>query len=352
MTINISANPIPAGQHFEVLTDDDNMDTAVFFLSEDNRLPGHCLSSAKPTRLECGQLSGLVPGGGKVQAFVVVQAPASTLDICVAMYRDDTHSNFFLLHSLSLGLLVPLRSQRPPLESTFSRLNTSSVGDGLLASLAQKEPDLSSLSTTKPRRWAAGPWLRTQRENIDVVLGTCTLGDGAFVLYESFTGLTHVQFKIFTGNTMIVEPLTNVYSTLQEQPVSAPLLIPPRIGASFSSVAPFSLPPRQASIAPPQAKEPLSAQETKSAASKTSQVIVSGQTLRFCTTLSKGTFVKYSKLDLTIFNFGAATLSHVLAKGEKADQPTIKRWKGTIAAVVAVPTICVALTQDIHKAEE
>lgn len=37
---------------------------------------------------------------------------------------------------------------------------------------------------------------------------------------------------------------------------------------------------------------------------------------------------------------------------KKADQPTIKRWKGTIAAVVAIPTICVALTEDIHEAEE
>ncbi|KAL6866716.1 hypothetical protein J3F83DRAFT_715540 [Trichoderma novae-zelandiae] len=51
-------------------------------------------------------------------------------------------------------------------------------------------------------------------------------------------------------------------------------------------------------------------------------------------------FIKYSKLGLTISNFGASALANVIAKARKADQPTIKRWKGTIAAVVAVPTIC------------
>lgn len=45
-------------------------------------------------------------------------------------------------------------------------------------------------------------------------------------------------------------------------------------------------------------------------------------------------------------------MANVVAKAKKADHPTIKRWKGTIAAVMAVPTICVALTEDINDSIE
>ena len=53
-----------------------------------------------------------------------------------------------------------------------------------------------------------GKWeLATNPKRIlDVALGTCSLGHGAFVLYQAFTGVVHIQFKFFTGSTMVVEP--------------------------------------------------------------------------------------------------------------------------------------------------
>ncbi|KAL7807007.1 hypothetical protein V8C44DRAFT_192714 [Trichoderma aethiopicum] len=53
-----------------------------------------------------------------------------------------------------------------------------------------------------------GPWTlaANSKRLIDVVLGLCTLGDGIFVLYKSFSGPTHLQFSFFTGSTMVVEP--------------------------------------------------------------------------------------------------------------------------------------------------
>lgn len=54
-----------------------------------------------------------------------------------------------------------------------------------------------------------GPWslAANPKRIIDVALGTCALGDGVFVLYETFSGPTHIQFKFFTGSTMVVEPI-------------------------------------------------------------------------------------------------------------------------------------------------
>lgn len=53
-----------------------------------------------------------------------------------------------------------------------------------------------------------GSWdLATNPSKIlDVCMGTCALGDGAFVLYQSFEGQMHLQFKFFRGSTMVVEP--------------------------------------------------------------------------------------------------------------------------------------------------
>ena len=42
----------------------------------------------------------------------------------------------------------------------------------------------------------------------------------------------------------------------------------------------------------------------------------------------------------------------VVAKAKKAKQPVIKRWKGSVAAVISVPTLCVALTGDINDSVE
>lgn len=41
-----------------------------------------------------------------------------------------------------------------------------------------------------------------------------------------------------------------------------------------------------------------------------------------------------------------------MSKAKAAEQPAVKRWKGTTAAVISVPMLCAALTVDINSAVE
>ncbi|KAJ4307476.1 hypothetical protein N0V84_012705 [Fusarium piperis] len=65
-----------------------------------------------------------------------------------------------------------------------------------------------------------------------------------------------------------------------------------------------------------------------------------------------GKFAKYSKWGLTVTNFAANAVVKVVGKAKKAEQPAIKRWKGSVAAVISVPMLCVALTGDINDSIE
>ncbi|KAF7539729.1 hypothetical protein G7Z17_g12369 [Cylindrodendrum hubeiense] len=65
-----------------------------------------------------------------------------------------------------------------------------------------------------------------------------------------------------------------------------------------------------------------------------------------------GKFAKYSKWGLTVTNFAANAVVKIVAKGKKAEQPVLKRWKGSVAAVISVPMLCVALTGDINDSRE
>ena len=47
---------------------------------------------------------------------------------------------------------------------------------------------------------------------------------------------------------------------------------------------------------------------------------------------------------------GSTVVVKAVAKAKKAERPVTKRWRGTIAAVVSVPMLCVALTSDVIDA--
>ncbi|KAF5963542.1 hypothetical protein FBULB1_13337 [Fusarium bulbicola] len=65
-------------------------------------------------------------------------------------------------------------------------------------------------------------------------------------------------------------------------------------------------------------------------------------------------FISYedSKWGLTVTNFAANTVVKIVGKATKAEQPAIKRWKGSVAAVISVPMLCVALIQNINDSVE
>lgn len=62
--------------------------------------------------------------------------------------------------------------------------------------------------------------------------------------------------------------------------------------------------------------------------------------------------MKYSKWALTLTNFAAQAVVKVVAKSKKAKRPVIKRWKGTVGAVISVPRLCVALSSGIYDVNE
>ncbi|KAI8717021.1 hypothetical protein NCS52_00997300 [Fusarium sp. LHS14.1] len=222
MTNYVSANPIPAGERFAVFRDA-NGEPGVFALSEDLYLYLVMVIDGKAEKIDFGNTSGIVSRGVKVQAFAVVQAPDSTLDICIATPGAGETSNFTLLHSITLSELkgsipsskVLCGSNFPSVHHIFmTNKSTDTKRTMPLAMVAFKRPD--RIVDTEDLRFVQfgtsatllGKWdLATNPKKIlDVSLGTCALGDGAFVLYQGFTGASHIQFKFFTGSTMVVEP--------------------------------------------------------------------------------------------------------------------------------------------------
>ncbi|PNP58955.1 hypothetical protein THARTR1_01203 [Trichoderma harzianum] len=225
MTNYVSANPIPAGQHFAVFRDSD-MDPGVFSLSEDSYLYLITVVNGKATKIDFGSVSGVVPKGVKVQAFAVVQAPDSTLDICIATPgANAATSSFTLLYGVTFAELQgPIPSSKiirgasfPTVDHIYmSNKSTDTKRTLPLVMVAFQRPD--RIASTEDLRFVQflqnqatllGPWslAANPKRIIDVVLGTCALGDGVFVLYETFSGPTHIQFKFFTGSTMVVEPI-------------------------------------------------------------------------------------------------------------------------------------------------
>lgn len=101
MTNYVAANPVPAGENFGVFHDKD-WQPAVFALGEDGILSLIITVGREPTKINFTKASGLFSEDVKVQAFAVLQAPDSSLDICIATEASDTTSNFYLLHHITL----------------------------------------------------------------------------------------------------------------------------------------------------------------------------------------------------------------------------------------------------------
>ena len=119
ITNYVAANPIPAGERFEIFRDAQG-DPGVFALSEDSYLYLIMVINGTTTKLDFGYTSGIVSEGVKVQAFAVVQAPDSTLDICIATAGSDDTSDFVLLHNVVLGELQgPIPSSKITRGSNF-----------------------------------------------------------------------------------------------------------------------------------------------------------------------------------------------------------------------------------------
>ncbi|KAF4334795.1 hypothetical protein FBEOM_11362 [Fusarium beomiforme] len=222
MTNYVAANPIAASERFDVFTDADN-EPGVFALSEDFYLYVIMLIDHKPTKIDFGHISGVVPSGVKVQAFAVVQAPDTTLDICIVTPGAGSTSDFALVHNISpreLNRPIPpskvIRGSDFPTVDHIFMANKSTDSERMLplVMVAFESPDrLSKTAELKFVQFDKSASLlpnwdlaTNPRKILDVCLGTCKLGDGAFVLYEGLTGTKHVQFKFFTGSNMVVEP--------------------------------------------------------------------------------------------------------------------------------------------------
>lgn len=96
---------MPAGENFGVFYDQ-TFQPAVFALGEDGILNLIITIGREPTKVDFGEASALFPKDVQVQAFAVLQAPDSSLDICIATKATDTTSDFYLLHHITLDEIV------------------------------------------------------------------------------------------------------------------------------------------------------------------------------------------------------------------------------------------------------
>lgn len=58
------------------------------------------------------------------------------------------------------------------------------------------------------------------------------------------------------------------------------------------------------------------------------------------------------KWGIKVASWGSSVVIKVVAKAKKAERPVIKRWKGTVGAVLSVPKLCLALCEGIEDADE
>ncbi|KAG2019146.1 hypothetical protein GB937_005439 [Aspergillus fischeri] len=72
------------------------------------------------------------------------------------------------------------------------------------------------------------------------------------------------------------------------------------------------------------------------------------------TTTALGTrdAIKYAGWVLAGADLFAGTVVKIVGKKKNLERPVIKRWKGTISAVLSVPTLCLSLTGDIMDASQ
>ncbi|RHZ62475.1 uncharacterized protein CDV56_108640 [Aspergillus thermomutatus] len=201
MTNYVTMNPVPA----------------VMSLSEDHILYLIISEDGKVTRLDFGKSSGIVTGDRQVQAFAVQQALDGTLDICIAVETIGSRSHFYLLHAIRPDeLLQPIPSKEiidglnfPAVAHIYMGNKSMAMSQSLpLVMVAFVRPD--RLTKTEELNFVEfkgrdaklnGDWdvEANPQRILAVELGTCSLGDGAFILYEGQSGIMHLLFQTFTG---------------------------------------------------------------------------------------------------------------------------------------------------------
>ncbi|RAL09112.1 uncharacterized protein BO97DRAFT_459557 [Aspergillus homomorphus CBS 101889] len=217
MTNYVAANPVPAREHFAVFNDIQQQ-PAVFALGENGVLNLVITTNREPTRFDFAQQSGLFPEDVQVQAFAVLQAPDSSLDICIATKASDKESNFYLLHHITLDEITGTMPSAKVTHGLFPTVDHIYMGhkstdneEALpLVMVAFQRPD--RLTTTEDLnyvRFAHGtatlvtPWGLpvNPKKIVDVTLITCSMGDGVMVLYEGFdSGKMYLVFKVLDSD--------------------------------------------------------------------------------------------------------------------------------------------------------
>ncbi|KAL1967189.1 hypothetical protein VTN77DRAFT_3480 [Rasamsonia byssochlamydoides] len=228
MTNLVAANPVPAGSRF-VAFKDAKLNPAIFSLGEDQKLNLIIDVDGTSSLVDFGDVSGLAKGNTDVLAFDVQQAPDLSLNICFVTATGNGQCDFWLLHGLTPDGLLKEPAETKIIKGTglplvyhifMSDLKTDTASTLPLVFVAfqpvnriMREEQLglveivstnggSTVSVNKSWTLATNP-----RRIIDVAFGTCRLGDGAFVLYETASG-KKVQFKVFRGPGagFVVEP--------------------------------------------------------------------------------------------------------------------------------------------------
>ncbi|XXH03862.1 hypothetical protein Hte_010268 [Hypoxylon texense] len=227
MTNYVAANPVPAGESFGVFNDQ-SLQPAIFALSEDAILNLIVTADREPAKFDFGKLCGLFPGGVIIQAFAVLQAPDSSLDICIATKATDTTSNFYLLHHITLDEIIGTtpsakvtRGVFPTVDHIYMRgVKGHKSSDGeqtfpLVMVAFQRSDRLTSTEDLSYVKFGKEATLVTSwslpvnpKRIYDVTLVTCPLGDGVFVLYEGFEGRMFSVFKVLDGDDEFVVSVT------------------------------------------------------------------------------------------------------------------------------------------------
>ncbi|KAJ8212576.1 hypothetical protein LV164_002350 [Aspergillus fumigatus] len=196
--------------------DSEDWQPAVFALGEDGILSLIITVGREPTKINFTKASGLFSEDVKVQAFAVLQAPDSSLDICIATEASDTTSNFYLLHHITLDEIPGTMPSAKVIQGVFPTVRHIFMGHKSgdsqqalpLVMVAFKRPDrltstedLNYVKFVDKQATLVKSWsLPVNPKKIyNIALITCPLGDGVMVLYEGFTGGMFLVFKVLDG---------------------------------------------------------------------------------------------------------------------------------------------------------
>ncbi|KAH8586882.1 hypothetical protein B0O99DRAFT_700518 [Bisporella sp. PMI_857] len=223
MTNIISANPVPASNRFFAFTDE-KTHPSVISHGQDGKLDLIINVNDKPQLKNLGEIWKI---SGSVRAISLLQDVNLKVWIAVATDAGGGKSRFYLIYdvkptallSYSKDNIVEASDLLPEIHgiymSNFTRTVQSKEFPLVFLALQPwdritKEDQLAylniSVDDSKTKVSLNTSWrLATNTLKIlDVTFGTCRLGQGAFVLYKTTTGLK-LQLRVFGGNDFSVE---------------------------------------------------------------------------------------------------------------------------------------------------